>query len=237
MGNVVDASRLKRKRGGPSDARVETVCPRPNGPMWGHAEVERVAMSAGDPTSSSLLRCALAREPGAWERLVALYSPVVSHWCRQAGIPDHDIQDVAQEVFAAVSMNLAKFRADRPGTTFRAWMRGIARHKLRHYLDDRGEPAAGGTDAQKRLHQIPAPSDDIELSEGPADIAGVYQRALGLVRGQFEERTWNAFWRVAVEDRTPAEVGAEMGITPNAVRQAKSRVLRRLREEMGDLIA
>jgi RNA polymerase sigma-70 factor (ECF subfamily) len=57
------------------------------------------------------------------------------------------------------------------------------------------------------------------------------------VQSEFEERTWKAFWRVAVEDRTPAEVGAEMGITPNAVRQAKSRVLRRLKEEMSDLIA
>jgi RNA polymerase sigma-70 factor (ECF subfamily) len=194
-------------------------------------------MSAGDPTSWSLLRRAVAREPGAWERLLTLYSPLVRHWCRQAKIPDHDVPDVAQEVFAAVSANLAKFRADRPGTSFRAWMRGIARHKLQHYLDRRGEPAAGGTAARRRLEGVPAPSDDLELSEGPTDIAGVYRRALGLVQAQFEERTWKAFWRVAVDDRTPAEVGAEMGITPNAVRQAKSRVLRRLKEEMGDLIA
>jgi RNA polymerase sigma-70 factor (ECF subfamily) len=194
-------------------------------------------MSADEPTSSSLLRAAAAREPGAWERLVTLYSPLVRHWCRQAGIPDHDVQDVAQEVFVAVSSNLAKFQADRPGTTFRAWMRGIARHKLQHYFDDRGEHAVGGTDAQNWLQQVPAPADEIELSEGPTEVAGVYHRALSLVRGQFEERTWRAFWRVAVEDRSPVDVGAEMGITPNAVRQAKSRVLRRLKEEMGDLIA
>jgi RNA polymerase sigma-70 factor (ECF subfamily) len=193
-------------------------------------------MSADDPTSSTLLRRAAAREPGAWERVVTLYSPLVRRWCRQAGIPDHDVQDVAQEVFAAVSSNLEKFQADRPGTTFRAWMRGIARHKLRHYFEERGEHAVGGTDAQKRLEEVPAPSDELELSEGPADVAGVYHRALSLVRDQFEERTWKAFWRVAVEDRSPADVGAEMGITANAVRQAKSRVLRRLKEEMGDLI-
>src|SRR6516162_8555710 len=111
-------------------------------------------MSADDPTSSTLLRRAAAREPGAWEQLVTLYSPLVRHWCRQAGVPDHDVPDVAQEVFAAVSSNLAKFRADRPGTTFRAWMRGIARHKLQHYFEERGEHAVGGTDAQKRLQQV-----------------------------------------------------------------------------------
>ena len=194
-------------------------------------------MSANDPTSTSLLRRAVVREPDAWERIVTLYSPLVRHWCRQAGIPDHDIQDVSQEVFAAVSSNLGKFQADRQGTTFRAWMRGIARHKFQHYFEDRGEPAAGGTDAQMRLQQVPTPPDELDLSEAPADVAGVYHRAVTLVRDQFEERTWKAFWQVAIEDRSPAEVAAEMGITPNAVRQAKSRVLRRLKEEMGELIA
>ena len=47
-------------------------------------------------------------------------------------------------------------RADRPDTTFRAWMRGIARHKLHDYLKHRGEPAVGGTDAQIQLQQLPA---------------------------------------------------------------------------------
>ena len=194
-------------------------------------------MSANDPMSTSLLRRAVAREPDAWERIVTLYSPLVRHWCRQAGIPDHDIQDVSQDVFAAVSANLVTFRTDRPGTTFRAWMRGIARHKLMHYFEARGEPAAGGTDAQMRLQQVPTPPAELDLSEAPADVAGVYHRAVGLVQNQFEERTWRAFWRVAIDDRSPTEVAAELGITANAVRQAKSRVLRRLKEEMGELIA
>ena len=194
-------------------------------------------MKSNDSTSSSLLRRAIAREPDAWERIVTVYSPLVRHWCRQAGVQAHDIQDVSQEVFATVSSNLGRFQSDRPGTTFRAWMRGIARHKLQHYFQDRGEPGAGGTDAQQRLQQVPTPSDESELSETPADVAGVYHRALNLVRSQFEDRTWKAFWRVVIEDRSPAEVAAEMGITANAVRQAKSRVLRRLKEEMGELIA
>jgi RNA polymerase sigma-70 factor (ECF subfamily) len=42
---------------------------------------------------------------------------------------------------------------------------------------------------------------------------------------------------VVIDERSPAEVAAEPGITANAVRQAKSRVLRRLKEAMGELIA
>ncbi len=194
-------------------------------------------MSRADSTSSSLLRRAVAREPLAWQRLVGLYSPLVRVWCRQSGIPEHDIPDVSQEVFAVVASSLAKFEGDRPGATFRGWMRGIVRHKLWHHVRRRGEPAIGGTDAHKRIQQIPAPENGIELSESPADVTGLYQRALRQVRDQFEERTFTAFWQVTIENRSPMEVGSELGISANAVRQAKSRVLRRLKEEMGELIA
>ena len=54
-------------------------------------------------------------------------------------------------------------------------------------------------------------------------------------RAEFEERTWQAFWRVTVEGQDTAEVAAQLGISANGVRQAKSRVLRRLREELGEL--
>jgi hypothetical protein len=61
--------------------------------------------------------------------------------------------------------------------------------------------------------------------------------AAPLVQHQVEDRTWTARWKATVESRTTAEAAAEMGITPNAVRLAKSHEFRGLREEMGDLIA
>jgi RNA polymerase sigma-70 factor, ECF subfamily len=57
------------------------------------------------------------------------------------------------------------------------------------------------------------------------------------VRAQFEERTWKAFWKVAMENRGPAEVAVEMGMTSNTVRPARSRVLHRLEEVLGEVIA
>ena len=70
--------------------------------------------------------------------------------------------------------------------------------------------------------------------ERPAD-RGLFGRALELIRGEFEERTWQAFWLTAVEDRAAGDVALELGMSPGAVRVAKSRVLRRLREELGEI--
>ncbi len=68
------------------------------------------------------------------------------------------------------------------------------------------------------------------------DLSGLYRRALELVRAEFEERTWEAFWRAAVEGQPPDLIARDLGVTPAAVRKAKSRVLHRLRQEVGDLI-
>jgi RNA polymerase sigma-70 factor (ECF subfamily) len=57
------------------------------------------------------------------------------------------------------------------------------------------------------------------------------------VRSEFEDRTWQMFWLAVVEDRTPADVAAQFGVSAVAVRKAKSRVLRRLREVVGDLVS
>jgi RNA polymerase sigma-70 factor (ECF subfamily) len=139
-------------------------------------------------------------------------------------------------VFKAVATGLDGFRRDRPGDTFRGWLRGITRYKILDHIRRRAGDveAQGGSEALKQLHQLA----EQELPEDTEDdLGGLYRRALELVRGEFEPRTWEAFWRSAVDGQSPAEIAAALGVTPAAVRKAKSRVLHRLRQEVGDLTA
>jgi RNA polymerase sigma-70 factor (ECF subfamily) len=190
-----------------------------------------------DSTSLSLLEHVRQRSPEAWARLVFLYGPLVEHWCQSWGAPAADADDIKQEVFQAVSTAMATFRRDRPGDTFRGWLRVIARRKFLDYCRQKGKQgqAQGGTDAHRKLLQVPDP-ENVPADDPPDEVTRLHHRALELVRGQFEERTWQAFWRSAVDGQTPADVGQELGMTTVAVRKAKSRVLRRLKEEMGDLL-
>ena len=48
----------------------------------------------------------------------------------------------------------------------------------------------------------------------------------------FEPATWQAFWKTAVEQKAAREAAAELNTSIAAVYMAKSRVLRRLREEL-----
>ncbi|MBI3865666.1 MAG: sigma-70 family RNA polymerase sigma factor [Planctomycetia bacterium] len=195
-------------------------------------------LQAGGSTSRSLLADARLADPEAWERLSRLYAPLVAFWCRRWGVPDQDIVDLLQEVFAAVAGHLARFRKERPEDTFRGWLLTIARNKTRDYLRRRSEePAgAGGTEASLRMQQVLDPHAD-ELKSDDADDAifdAVLRNALDAIRGDFHEQTWRAFWGVVVEGRATADVAADLGMRPGTVRVAKSRVLLRLRLELGD---
>ena len=97
--------------------------------------------------------------------------------------------------------------------------------------------ATGGTDAQLRLQEIPDAEPESESPTGPgADVHPLLMRGLELVRAEFEEKTWRAFWRSTVDGADTADIAAELGISPSTVRTAKSRVMCRLREELRDLL-
>jgi RNA polymerase sigma-70 factor (ECF subfamily) len=185
--------------------------------------------------STSLIQRLKVHDQDAWRRLLDLYVPLVFSWCRRSGLQLQDAEDVVQEVFQAVSRAIGDFQHVRPTDTFRGWLRTITRNKIHdHFRSRAGQPlAAGGTDAHQRFMDIAA--DDSQIAGELNPFAGVVHRALGLIRAEIEDRTWQAFWLAAVGQQSTAAVAQQLGMTPGAVRQAKYKVLRRLRQELGDV--
>jgi RNA polymerase sigma-70 factor, ECF subfamily len=185
-------------------------------------------------TSSSLVEKVKTGQSEAWARLVELYGPTVYRWCRQRGLAAEDSEDICQEVFTSVASVVHRFRRERPGDSFRGWLWTITRNKARDYLRRRaGKPsAAGGSDNKGFLAGLTVDSAGVFDSPEPAPDGPLVRRALELVRKEVEPSSWLAFWRIAVEGQSSAEVAHDLGLTPSAVRQAKYRVLRRLRREL-----
>jgi RNA polymerase sigma-70 factor (ECF subfamily) len=165
-----------------------------------------------------------------------VYGPLVYGWCRQRRLQPADVEDVVQEVFRVVLLRIPDFRKGPTGGTFRGWLWTITRNKIADYwrrYAAQPQPA-GGSEARVRLEDLP--EDKPEDAETSArELAGIYRRALALVRTEFEEKTWQAFWLVVCENRRPADVAANLELSLNAVYLAKSRVLRAVREALGEV--
>jgi RNA polymerase sigma-70 factor (ECF subfamily) len=189
-------------------------------------------------TSRSLLARVQADEPDAWQRFVHLYAPLVLHWCQCRGLQGQDSADIFQDVFRSVVSHVGRFRKQQDGDTLRGWLRRITQNKIRDHFRRlaREIRGVGGSSALERLTQLPeATFIDHEIAPDNAAERSLFLRALDLIRDEFEPRTWQAFWHIVVDGRTAREAAEELGMSAGAVRVAKSRVLHRLREELGDV--
>jgi RNA polymerase sigma-70 factor (ECF subfamily) len=189
-------------------------------------------------TSQSLLARVQSKDQEAWNRLVYIFSPLVYHICKNRNVTGADAEDIVQDVFQAVAVTIGDYQVSRDGkrAPFRCWLGGIIHHKLgdRHRRLLRQPQAEGGSVAQQRLQELPAPEAMLPAQDlGPT--SGLCRRALHLLRDEFEPQIWQAFWRTAVDGQPAPAVAVELGMSAAAVRKAKSRILHRLRIELGEL--
>ncbi len=188
-------------------------------------------------TSISLIEQAQSKDSGAWMRLSQVYSPLVFSWSKRAGLQDEDAADIVQDVFKILLKSLDGFRRDRAGDTFRGWLWTITRNEIRNWFRKqkaRPEKGEGGSDANHRIASIADwVNDDSDIGEiSPHESAEtlLMQRAAEAIQGDFEPHTWAAFWRATVEGHNSTDIANDLRMTTGAVRQAKFRVLARLRE-------
>lgn len=194
-------------------------------------------MSQERLTSLSLIEGLRKNDQSYWGRLNTLYGPIVQNWIRRAGIPTSNVDDICQDVLLAVARNIDQYKhsVERSGS-MRRWMWGIARHKIADFWERASRQAGGegGTGALKRLQTLPdAPFEDSDPKLLTAMKKALIGRALAILETDFEARTWQAFWKAVVDELPTAEVAEILQMSPASVRQAKYRVLQRLREELG----
>ena len=188
-------------------------------------------------TSVSLLeRVRLRSDAEAWRRLVELYEPLLNGWLRRYSVPPADAADVVQEVLAVLVRELPEFRHDLRRGAFRRWLRNILLNRLRAFWRSRRRAGESGGEAEAILGRLEDPSEGLERLWEQEHDRHVLVGLTELLRKEFEPVTWDAFRLAALEGRPYPEVAAALGLSVNAVRIAKSRVLKRMRQEAEGLI-
>ncbi|MBL8814931.1 MAG: sigma-70 family RNA polymerase sigma factor [Planctomyces sp.] len=191
--------------------------------------------SSFSSTSPTLLGKLVAKDAAAWGVFVDVYGPLVAYWIRRNHVSEADAADVLQEILKGLVSSLHRFEHRHVGS-FRAFLWVLTRNQLARYFRSKSqrEAAAGGTDAWLRMATVAeALSEDPDPQTGPGQLNELTQRAIRAVQAEFEPRTWQMFWQTVVNLRPTSEVATEFGVHTAAVRQARSRVLRKLREFLG----
>ncbi len=191
-----------------------------------------------EPTSLSLLNRLRVAAPDApdWRRLHNIYFPLIQAWLRRVPGIDNDADDLAQEVLIILVRELPKFDRRRDGA-FRAWLRQITVNRVRTLRKARARlpKVGGGDEVDAHLDQLKDSTSNLSAQWDQEHDHHVMQKLLAIVQPDFDAKTWLAFTRFALDGAAAAEVAQELSMTVNAVVLAKFRVLKRLREEAGEL--
>jgi RNA polymerase sigma factor (sigma-70 family) len=191
------------------------------------------------PTTRATLLARLRLDPSnaaAWEEFVEQYGRHIYRWCRNWRLQDADAEDVTQEILLKLARKLRDFAYD-PKSSFRGWLKTVAHHAWRDFVDGRGlaRPIA---DEQiwELLKSVEAREDLVQKLEEAFDYE-LLEAAKVQVRLRVAPHTWEAFRLVAIEGLPVAEVAAKVHMQVAMVYVAKSKVQKMLQEEIQKLEA
>ncbi len=193
-----------------------------------------------EPVTSQTLLGRLRRSPTdqvAWAEFVDRYGPMIYDWCRRWHLQEVDAQDVTQEVLLRLAQLMRSFAYD-PASSFRGWLRTLARHALSNFAARRKRsPVAHGGCRVDDLLDSAAAHTDLEQRLDEAFDRELLEQASVRVRRRVVLRTWEAFRLLALEGWPGARAAEHLHMKVAAVFVARSKVQRLLREELRKLEA
>lgn len=178
-------------------------------------------------------------DPADWERFHSLYAPLIQFWLRYFPDLRDEAADIVQEVLLIVVQEITRFERHRDGS-FRAWLRAITANKVKSHFKKRnrrpitGMP--GGEPGRDLLAELADPNSEICQEWDREHDRCLFERACLIVKADFTAQTWEIFSRYALAGERATEVAQSLHVTEATVFLAKSRVLKRLREEIAGLI-
>jgi RNA polymerase sigma-70 factor (ECF subfamily) len=180
-------------------------------------------------TSLTLLdRVKLQSDRDAWARWLSVYEPLLVNWLRGQGLQPADACDVVQDVLVLMCRELPNFEHNGRIGAFRNWLRSVMVNCLRAFWRKRSVGAGPVADLADKLAD---PGSGLIGQWDREHDAFVLARLTELIEPEFEPKSWQAFAGTVLQGRPTAEVATELGMKINTVLQAKSRILRRLRQE------
>ncbi|MEM6690386.1 MAG: sigma-70 family RNA polymerase sigma factor [Planctomycetota bacterium] len=190
-------------------------------------------MSHPDTRPSLLVRLQNHQDKVAWDEFVEVYQPVLVRVAQSKGLQDADAQDLAQHVLISVSKAIHRFDPDRPGARFRTWLRRIADNAIINAVTRRPADLGVGGELYSTSTIACDANSKLIRTEFRREI---FRMAANSIRHDFSDAIWSAFWQTSVENRSVEEVALEMKKSVGSVYAARSRVMRRLRCRVQELL-
>lgn len=184
-------------------------------------------------TSPSLLL--RIRNPGdteSWQTFQEIYAPIIRAYCRRRAVQATDTDDIVQEVLSVVAKSIQTFEYSPEKGRFRAWLGTVTANELKSFISSRANRQSP-TLSDGSFSQLPNADPDSDWIAIFSEH--IFQVACDRVRQDFEPAKWECFETTWVDRISAPEVAERLGIPVHSVYVNKSRVRKRLEEEVSML--
>jgi RNA polymerase sigma-70 factor (ECF subfamily) len=225
----------RNMRPGRSRCLIESV---PYGTMVRRTTTWRHSFVSGDTSStqtrpSLLLRIRDACDAEAWQTFVTIYAPLVYQYALRRGLQHADAADLTQDVMVEVARAIRSFEYQPERGRFRHWLLTVTRRLLLRFNERRARrPDRACESAELETLE----DDQADVDWDGAFNARVLRVAMQRIQPSFEPFTWRAFECVWLENHSAAEAAEKLSLRIEQVYIAKSRVLKRLSEEVHEIV-
>ena len=171
----------------------------------------------------------LEREIG-WRDFYDRYVPLIKGFAGRAGAGGEEAEDIAHEVVANFFRASHRFEYDADSGRFRGYLKAATLNAMRARWRKRGDRVNFGEHDEIAIDD----SGRIEDVWAQEWTRSVIERALDAVRasGKQSEQSWEAFDLYGRRGVPAVEVAKRLSMSPEAIRQAKSRIARQVRAEI-----
>ena len=173
----------------------------------------------------------------AWKQFIDLYGQLIFQFVRSRGLQDADAADLVQEVFRRVGNSVGRLEYEKQKGGFRAWLFTITRNCLNTFFrkQKRVVPSLNESSAAS-LGQMADQHDDLNERWEQEFQRQIMAQAVGVLRPATEPKTWSAFEMTAIKNCPIDEVCDALDMSRGAIYVARSRVTKRLRDEVKRLM-
>lgn len=170
-------------------------------------------------------------DSSAWTEFDAIYRPLLDRYARARGLTHADAEDVVQHCMSAIARHIKSFDYDPTTGRFKGWLKALANNRIRDLF--RRKPHVDGYSAalDRSQHREPQPDDVFEKLWMEQHL----KRALKLVRGEVEERSFQAYQLYVVEQRPAEKVCHQLDLNENQLYSIRWRINQKVREHLDRL--
>ncbi len=168
----------------------------------------------------------------AWHEFVQLYQPMIYRIAKRRRLQHADAVEVTQEVLTRVARAVEGWDPDKNKGSFRGWLYRIARNATIDHLRKANRQPINLDHSNNPWQDLPDPAaqDNKEFQHEYA--RQVFHWAAERIQREFRDATWQAFWKTSVEGLSVDQVSQELEMSCGAIYVARSRIMKRLGEEV-----